>query len=173
MSFKSPPALSLHSPHSHRKYADLHSSSAVTLTYLNQTDMSCVSLTGTCHQVSPRHSPCPALTAVCITSCSPLPSAIRLLMCSPPVSLLLKVPYPQSTLHWRDWLYMFYPEGSDESAGSRFTTWKITPTRVTVLSFSDGVHSSRHDGRPPELMKTDEAGWVMVCDGREDGGCDM
>ena len=81
-----------------------------------------------------------------------------------------RIPYPQSTRHWRDWLYMFYPEGSDESAGSRFTTWKVVPKRITVLSFTDGVSSFRNDGRPPELEYDEEREvWSMACNGREEG----
>ena len=112
-----------------RKFEDLNLSDQVTLTYLNQQEMSCVCYIGTCE----------------------------------------RVPYPQSTRHWRDWLYMFYPEGPDESTGSRFTTWKVVPRRITVLSFSDGVSSNRNDGRPPELEynKMSQA-WELVCNGRED-----
>lgn len=80
-----------------------------------------------------------------------------------------RVPYPESTKHWRDWLYLFYPEGSDESAGSRFTTWKVIPKRITVLSFTDGVASYRNDGRPPELELNKGSGvWELVCNGRDD-----
>jgi hypothetical protein len=79
-----------------------------------------------------------------------------------------RVPYPESTKHWREWLYMFYPEGSDESAGSRFTTWKVLPKRITVLSFTDGVACHRRDGRPPELeYNAQSQRWEMVCNGRE------
>jgi hypothetical protein len=63
---------------------------------------------------------------------------------------------------------MFYPEGNDESAGSRFTTWKVVPRRITALSFTDGVTSNRRDGRPPELEYDDLNGrWELVCNGRE------
>ena len=114
--------------HKIRKFEDLNNSNEVTLTYLNQAEMSCVVYIGTCE----------------------------------------RIPYPQSTRHWREWLYMFYPEGNDESAGSRFTTWKVVPRRITVLSFTDGVTSNRRDGRPPELEYDDLNGrWELVCNGRE------
>ena len=32
------------------------------------------------------------------------------------------------------WLYVFYPEGPDESKGSRFTTWRVRVTRIVALS---------------------------------------
>ncbi len=45
-----------------------------------------------------------------------------------------RVPYPESTKHWEDWLYVFYPEGNNENAGSRFTTWRIRPDKFTLVS---------------------------------------
>lgn len=63
-----------------------------------------------------------------------------------------RVPYPQSTRHWRDWLWVIYPEGNDESQGSRFTTWRVKPHTINYVNLSEGVVSSRFDGRPPEIV---------------------
>ena len=99
------------------------------MTYLNQSDMSCISFSGKCE----------------------------------------RVPYPESTKHWEDWLYMFYPEGNDESAGSRFSTWRVVPSRITVVSFPESVTSTRKDNRPPELVyNSNTEVWEMVCNGRDD-----
>jgi general stress protein 26 len=113
-----------------RKVKDLNSNSVVSLVYLREDDMSCVSYMGTCE----------------------------------------RVPYPESTKHWEDWLYMFYPMGPNELEGSPFTTWRIRPTSITLLSLKDNISSSRSDIRPPEIaLDLETSRWVIACSGKEDG----
>ena len=82
-----------------------------------------------------------------------------------------RVPYPESTQggHWADWLYMFYPEGPDESKGSRFSTWRIRPDKITLISYKDDIGSSRYDGRPPELrFNHARKQWEVHCTGNKE-----
>jgi general stress protein 26 len=79
-----------------------------------------------------------------------------------------RVPYPQSTRHWRSWLIMFYPEGPNEDEGSRFTTWRVRPNKITVISYVDGISSARNDGRPPEInYNFSTQKWDLICNGKE------
>jgi general stress protein 26 len=95
-----------------RKVPQLEANQDVTLAYLDQSRMCCVTYTGRCE----------------------------------------RMPYPESTRHWRDWLWVIFPEGNDESKGSRFTTWRVRPHTINYVNLSEGVVSSRYDGRPPEIV---------------------
>jgi general stress protein 26 len=95
-----------------RKVPQLEANQDVTLAYLDQNRMCCVTYTGKCE----------------------------------------RMPYPESTRHWRDWLWVIFPEGNDESQGSRFTTWRVRPHTINYVNLSEGIVSSRYDGRPPEIV---------------------
>lgn len=77
-----------------------------------------------------------------------------------------RIAYPESVKHWNDSLLMFYPEGNNENNGSRFSTWKITPRCVNLVSYRDGIASVRHDSRPPEVRFDEQSGkWQFECTG--------
>ena len=64
---------------------------------------------------------------------------------------------------------MFYPEGNNEEAGSRFTTWRIRPDKFTLISYKDQVGSQRKDSRPPEMrMNRATKQWYVHCSGKEE-----
>lgn len=110
-----------------RKVDQMNNCNRVTMTYLNQKDMSCAVYMGTVE----------------------------------------RVPYPESLKHWEEWLLMFFPEGNNELEGSRFTTWRIRPTTITILSYKEGISSARDDSRPPEVRyNTEKKNWQVICDGR-------
>lgn len=114
-----------------RKVQDLSANPSVSLVYLREDRMSCVSYMGTCE----------------------------------------RVPYPESTRHWEDWLYMFYPMGPNELEGSPFTTWRIRPTSVTLLNYTGNISSSRQDARAPEIALNKQSNsWVIACTGKEGDG---
>ena len=77
-----------------------------------------------------------------------------------------RVPYPESAKHWADHLYLHYPEGPDESKGSRFTLWRIKPDRIQCVCILEGLQSVRDDWRPPELELSKDKQWQIACDGR-------
>jgi general stress protein 26 len=80
-----------------------------------------------------------------------------------------RVPYPESTRHWEQWLYAVFPEGNDESKGSRFTTWRLKPSSIQYVSISDNIGSERVDGKSPELVYDRPTGkWVVYSDGKEE-----
>lgn len=79
-----------------------------------------------------------------------------------------RISYPESTKHWNDSLYMFYPEGNNEAKGSRFTTWVLEPNNVQMVAVVDNMASERDDWRPPEIaLDGSSTGWVLVCDGKD------
>lgn len=111
-----------------RKVQDMNKTPNVTLTYLNEKNMSYVTYRG-------------------------------------PVR---RIPYPKSKDHWNDSLYMFYPEGSNEDKGSRFTTWMLDVKDIQYVGVTDGVVSVRDDWRPPELHFDDTSStWIMACNGQD------
>jgi general stress protein 26 len=110
-----------------RKVVDMNGSPFVSISYLNEKNMSCITYMG----------------------------------------IVERIPYPESTMHWKDWLYLFYPEGNDEENGSRFTTWKIKPDKLTIVAYNESLGSTRNDARPPELRKI-QGKWQVYCSGREE-----
>ena len=78
-----------------------------------------------------------------------------------------EIPYPASTKHWQSWLTVFYPEGNNPNNGSRFTTWKLSPNKIQLVSVTDGLISKRQDWKPPELIKKDN-NWEIFCNGQEE-----
>jgi general stress protein 26 len=58
----------------------------------------------------------------------------------------------QHYVYWSYWLSAVFPEGHDESKGSRFTVWVMRPHTINYVNLSKGVASSRYDGRPPEIV---------------------
>lgn len=88
------------------------------------------------------------------------------LTCITYIGKIERIPYPDSTKHWRDWLYAIFPEGNNENEGSRFTTWRVVPDRIQVLSYAENIHSHRGDNRPPELLyDTANSRWKIICNG--------
>ena len=78
-----------------------------------------------------------------------------------------RIAYPQSTQHWHDGLYMFYPEGNNEEKGSRFTTWVLVPRSIQMVSVADGLVSERDDWRPPEVcLDSASTNWILTCNGQ-------
>ena len=78
-----------------------------------------------------------------------------------------QIPYPASIKHWQSWLTVFYPEGNNPDKGSRFTTWKLIPKNIQLVSVTDGLISKRQDWKPPELIKNN-SGWEVLCNGQEE-----
>lgn len=77
-----------------------------------------------------------------------------------------KIPYPLCTKYWSDKLLMFYPEGNNETRGSRFTTWRLIPRRISMVDYSGGAVSERTDWRSPELQFDDVSRkWIVSCTG--------
>jgi general stress protein 26 len=112
-----------------RKFKDMNNCPNVTLTYVNEKNMSYVTYRG-------------------------------------PVR---RIPYPKSTEHWNESLYMFYPEGNNEDKGSRFTTWALEADNIQYVGVLDGVVSERDDWRPPELQfDAASSRWVMTCNGQDE-----
>lgn len=62
----------------------------------------------------------------------------------------IRIPKPQDKNHWREWLYVFYPEGPD---GNRFSTWKVVPEKVQVVSITENLVSTQENWAPPEVVR--------------------
>lgn len=64
----------------------------------------------------------------------------------------IRIPKPldKQNGHWRDWLYVFYPEGPD---GNRFSTWKVVPEKVQVVSITGNLVSTQENWAPPEVVR--------------------
>ena len=108
------PAIYFNTSKLSQKVRDFEASPRVTLTYLNESRMSCVSFCGS----------------------------------------MERVPYPASLRHWNPKLFIFYPNGPHDTAENPdcvFTTWRFSPDKITLVSLSEGIVSSRADRRPPTL----------------------
>ena len=70
--------------------------------------------------------------------------------------------------------------GNNEVEGSRFTTWRLDIDSIQTVSVADNLTSSRHDWRPPELIKAISTnaepisehvvyrGFSILCNGQEE-----
>mmetsp|Transcript_12385 Transcript_12385/g.18782 ORF Transcript_12385/g.18782 Transcript_12385/m.18782 type:complete len:233 (+) Transcript_12385:52-750(+) len=111
-----------------RKVNEMKACPKVTLTFLDQKKMSCLSIVGSVE----------------------------------------RVPYPESAEYWNESLRIFYPEGGDESKGSRFTLWKLSPRTMQLVNASNDVVSTRDDWRPLEVECVDgENTWEITCTGKD------
>ena len=77
-----------------------------------------------------------------------------------------QVAYPQSTKHWREALWVLYPEGPDEAQGSRFTVWRFTPHKIQMQCITEGILTEERNWQPPELERVANGEWQISSHGR-------
>ena len=71
-----------------------------------------------------------------------------------------RLPPDEALQHWETRQLAFYPEGHDEGRG-RFSVWRLTPTRMELISMRLGVDSASHSDWRPLACDWIDGTWVL------------